>query len=309
MITRADVSAALRYGLLTSALVLAVCAVLAVVAGTAFASASSTIGAATARTFGTVAGVDPVVLSWTPAGGTEERRDPVALAGPPPPAGTRTEVAYDPATPGAPLVPGAAVLADADRALSTLVLAGVVAVLVPAVGVWQVLSRRRAVRQPPRTLDAGRVRIRSGLTARSWLETATVPPRWIPLHPDPALLALPSPSAVRFRGDPLRDRLVAAEIDGRVVPPSGPVRSTEPRGHRTDNPAHPDATAATPTGAQTSLRRRLRADLPLTAPAPLVAVLWTVVGGGGVGTWAATTALLAALALFTAAVRGSDPSQ
>lgn len=65
-------------------------------------------------------------------------------------------MAYDPAGPGAPLIPGAAVLADADRALSTLVLAGVVAALVPAVGAWQVVSRRRAMRQPPRTLDAGR---------------------------------------------------------------------------------------------------------------------------------------------------------
>lgn len=307
MTTGADASTALRYGLLTSALVLAVCAVLALVAGTAFASATSAIGASTGRTFGTVTGVDPVALTWTPAGGAE-RTDPVALGGPPPPVGTRTEVAYDPAAPGTPLIPGAAVLADADRALSTLVLAGVVAVLVPAVGAWQVVSRRRAVRQPPRTVDAGRVRIRSGLTARSWLETATAPPRWVPLHADPALLALPSPSAVRFRGDPLRDRLVAAEIDGRVVPPSGPVRSTEPRGHRTDNPSHPDATAADRARAQTSLRRRLLADLPLTVPAPLVAVLWTVVDGGGVGTWVATTALLAALALFTAAVRGTDPS-
>lgn len=306
----ADVTAApraLRYGLVTSALVLIVCAVLAVVAGTAFASATTVLGAATQRTFGTVTAVDgdAVTLTWAPAGGPS-RNDSVELAGPPPPVGTRTEVAYSAA--GAPVIPGAAVLADADRALSTLVLAGVVAVLVGAVGAWQVVSRRRALRQTPRTLDVGRVRIRSGLTGRSWLETATVPPRWIPLHFDPALPALPSPASVRLRGDPLRHRYVAAEIDGRPVPPSGPVRTAEPRGHRTDNPARPDASAAERAAAYAPLRRQLLADLPLTVPAPLVAALWTVVDGGGAGTWLATTALLAALALFTAAVRGTDPT-
>ncbi|MBW0117875.1 hypothetical protein, partial [Pseudonocardia abyssalis] len=214
---------ALRYGLVTSALVLTVCAVLAVLAGTAFASATSVLGAATERTFGTVTAVDgdAVTLTWIPTGGIE-RSDPVELAGPPPPVGTRTEVAYS--SSGPPLIPGAAVLAGADRALGTLVLAGLVAVLVVAVGTWQVLSRGRALAQPPRTLDVGRVRIRSGLTGRSWLETATVPPRWIPLHFDPALPVLPSPASVRLRGDPLRHRYVAAEIDGRLVPPSGPVR-------------------------------------------------------------------------------------
>ncbi|GEC18666.1 hypothetical protein PHY01_09490 [Pseudonocardia hydrocarbonoxydans] len=310
MTLRADVSTApraLRYGLLTSVLVLLVCAVLALVAGTAFASASAVLASATQRTFGVVTAVDgdSVTLRWTPSGGTE-RSDPVELAGPPPPVGTRTEVAHSPA--GPPLIPGAAVLADADRALGTLVLAAVAAALVPLVGAWQVLSRRRAAAQPPRTLDAGRVRIQAGLSSRSWLETATVPPRWIPLHFDPALPALPSPAAVRLRGDPLTHRYVAAEIDGRTVPPSGPVRSTEPRGRRTDNPARPDASAASRAAAAAPLRRQLLADLPLTAPAPLVAALWALVDGGGLGTWLAGTALLAALALFVAAVRGTDPT-
>lgn len=298
---------ALRYGLLTSALVLLVSAVLALVAGTAFASASAVLASATQRSTGVVTAVDgdTVTLVWTPSGGTE-RRDPVELGGPPPPVGTRTEVAHSPG--GPPLIPGAAVLADADRALSTLVLAAVVAALVPAVGIWQVLSRRRAGGQPPRTLDVGRVRIQAGLSSRSWLETATVPPRWIPLHFDPALPTLPSPAAVRLRGDPLTHRYVAAEIDGRTVPPSGPVRRSEPRGRRTDNPARPDASAAARGAASATLRRQLRADLPLAAPAPLVAALWAVVDGGGAGTWLAGTALLAALALFVAAVRGTDPT-
>lgn len=306
----ADVSTApraLRYGLLTSALVLLVCAVLALVAGTALASAASVLAAATGRTFGVVTAVDgdTVTLTWAPSGGAE-RSDRVELAGTAPPVGTRTEVAHSPA--GPPLIPGAALLADADRALGMLVLAAVAAALVPLVGAWQVLTRRRAGAQPPRTLDVGRVRIQAGLGGRSWLETATVPPRWIPVHFDPALPTLPSPAAVRLRGDPLTHRYVAAEIDGRLVPPSGPVRTTEPRGRRSDNPTRPDPCAAARAAAAAPLHRQLLADLPLTAPAPLVAALWTLVDGGGVAGWLAGTALLAALALFVAAVRGTDPT-
>lgn len=300
---------ALRYGLVTSALVLLVCAVLASVAGTAFASAAQRLDAATGRTFGTITSDDgPVVtLTWTPAGGSE-RHDPVRLAATAPPVGTRTEVAYDPADPASPLIPGAAVLDNADGALSTLALAGAVATLVVGIVGWQVLTRRHATGQPVRTLPVRRVRVQPGLVGRSWLETDTVPPRWVPLHFDPALLTLPSPATVRFRGDPLRHRLVAVELDGRLVPPSGPVRSTEPRGRRTDNPSAPDAAAVARAATLAPLRRQMLADLPLTVPAPLVALLWTWVDGAGAVSWFATTALLATVALFSAAVRGTDPT-
>lgn len=314
MTARAGVTAphrsrALRYGVVTSALVLAVCVVLALVAGPALASSQGRLAAATERTFGTITGVDghEVALDWTPVGG-ERRVDSVALAGAAPPVGTRTEVAYDPARLDAPLVPGAARLAAADRALSTLVLAGTVAVLVLGVGAWQVGTRRRAAGQPVRPLAVRRVRVQAGMISRSWLETDTTPPRWIPVHFDPALAVLPSPATLRLRGDPLRDRLVAVEVDGRILHPSGPVRAAEPRGSRVDNPAGPDASAHERAAVLGRLRRQLLADLPLTIPAPLVALLWTWVDGGGVATWAAATPLLAALALWFAAIRGSDPT-
>ncbi len=311
MTARADVTApqhALRYGLVTSALVLAVCAVLAVVAGTAFASASGRLDAATERTFGTVTAVDgqTVTVTWSPTG-DDERTDPVPLAAAAPPVGTRTEVAYDPADPASPLIPGATVLADADRSLSTLVLAGVVAALVLAAGSRQLLIAGPAARQPVRTLPVRRVRIQAGLLGRSYLETETAPPRWIPLHFDPALLTLPTPATVRLHGDPLRHRYIAAELDGRVVPPSGPVCRTEPRGRRTDNPAVPDSVTRARAATLAPVVRRIRAALPLTLPAPLVALLWTAVDGAGAATWLGTTALLGTLALFYAAVRGSDP--
>ncbi len=276
---------------------LAVCAVLAAVAGTVFAGAAAVIDTATGRTVGTVTAADgsTITLTWTPPGAAE-RTDPVRLAGPVPAPGTRTEVAYGPS---GPLIPGAAVLADADRALTTLALVAVVAVLVPVVAGVRLARWRRALAGPARDVAVRRVRIRAGLLARSWLETGD---RWYPVHFDPALLTLPSPATVRLY------RSGAARWEEHVFLPSGRSRSVEPRGHRTDNPTAPDAATAARARALAPLHRRLVADLPLVAAAPLVALLWAAVDGSGFTTWLGTTAVLAALALFWAALRGSDPS-
>lgn len=305
----AGVSRAARYGLVTSALVLGVCAGLAVVAGSVLASAATELGTASGRAFGTITAVegDAVVVSWA-APGSGARVDVVELAGSAPPVGTRTEVAYDPADPARPLVPGAALLAQADRALSALVLAGTVAAVVLVVGAWQLVSRRRAEGRPVRTVPVRRVRVRAGLLQRSWLETQTVPPRFVPVHFDPVLVGLPGPADARLHGDPLRDRLVAAEIDGRLLHASGPVRGAEPPGRRIDNPSRPDGSAPERAARLAPLCRQLLADLPLLLPAPLVALLWTWVDGGGLASWAALTLLLGALGLWVAALRGSDPS-
>ncbi len=302
-------SRAVRYGLATSALVLCVCAGLAVAAGTVLASAAARLEAASGRAFGTVTAVDgnAVVISWA-VPGAGARVDVVELAGTAPPVGTRTEVAYDPADPTRPLVPGAALLARADRTLSALILAGTVAAVVLAVGTWQLVSRRRAAALPVRTVPVRRVRVQAGLLQRSWLETQTVPPRFVPVHFDPVLVGLPSPADVRLHGDPLRDRLVAAEVNGRLLHASGPVRRAEPPGRRIDNPSRPDGSAPERAARLGPLGRQLVADLPLLLPAPLVALLWTWVDGGGLGSWAALTLLLGALGLWVGALRGSDPS-
>lgn len=302
-------SRALRYGLVTSGLVLAVCTVLAVLADRTVAAASRQLETATGRTIGTISAVDGerVEVRWTPEGGTE-RTDTVELAGSAPPIGTLTEVAYDPGAPDTPLVPGATVLADADSALGALYLAATVAALVVLVGGWQLLSRRHAAARPARSIPVRRVRIQSGLMARSWLETETAPRRWIPVHFDPVLLCLRSPATVRVHGDPLRDRLVVVDVEGRVLSPSGPVRAREPRGRRTDNPSAPDASTIERMARLAPLRRQASGDIPMLIPAPLVGLLWTDIEGGSIGSWAGTTALLAALALWLAALRGSDPS-
>jgi hypothetical protein len=304
----------LRHALLTSGLVLAVCAVLAAFAGLELASSSARIGAATGRAVGVVDGVrdgNTVLVRWSPPGGAE-RIDAVPVSGTPPAAGAHTEVAFDPADPQAALVPGAEVLVAADRALTTLALTVVVAVLVLGVFAWQVVTRRRAFAQPARSVPVRRVRWQAGLATRSYLETDTHPQRWIPVHFDPVLVGLPSPTVARLHGDPLRDRLVAATVPGpdgdHVLVPSGPVRLEEPRGHRSDNPSRPDATVGARAAALARMRRQLRADLPLVVPAPFIGLLWTYVDRGGLSTWAAVTALTATMGLWLAAARGSDPT-
>lgn len=304
----------LRHGLLATGLVLVVSAVLAGTAAVSFAAASDRIGAATGRAVGVVDAVTDgtvVGLRWTPPGGAE-RVDPVAVAGPAPAPGTRTEVAFDPADPGSPFIPGAELLVDADRSLTVLSFTAVVALLVLGSLGWQVLTRRRAADRPARTAAVRRVRWQQGLLTRSYLETESSPQHWIPVHFDPVLVGLPAPVTARLLGDPLRDRLVAATVPGpdgdHLLVPSGPVRLTEPRGHRTDNPSRPDASVGTRSAALARMSRQLRADLPLVVPAPFVGLLWTYVDRGGLLTWVAATALTGALGLWVGAVRGSDPS-
>jgi hypothetical protein len=304
----------LRHALLATGLVLAVCAVLAAVEASVLAASSSRIAAATGRAEG-IAEAGPVPgtirVRWTPPGGSE-RVDEVAVAGALPALGTRTEIAFRPAGPPDPLIPGADVLVTADRALTTIALTVVVAALVLAVWAWQLVVRRRAFARPTSTVPVRRVRWQAGLSTRSYLETETHPQRWIPVHFDPVLVGLPSPTRTRLHGDPLRDRMVAATVPGpdgdHPLVPSGTVRTTEPHGHRTDNAARPDDTVAARAAALDRMRRQLRADLPLVVPAPFVGLLWTYVDRGGLGTWLEVTALTAALGLWFAALRGSDPS-
>ncbi|MDQ4104815.1 MAG: hypothetical protein M3186_14305, partial [Actinomycetota bacterium] len=55
-------------------------------------------------------------------------------------------------------------------------------------------------------------------------------------------------------------------------------------------------------------RRQLRTNAGLLTLAPIVGLLWAFLDGGGVLTWACATALIAAIALWWAAIRGSDPT-
>lgn len=296
-----------RLGLVTVGLVVVAALLVGVPTAVTAVDASDRVAAATGRAVGTVVAVDPggVVVRWIPPGGPE-RDTVVALTAGAPPVGVRTEVAFPPADPGAAFVPGAAVLADADRAVSVLATILAVLLVVLGVSVVQVLARRRAARRPTTRLTVRRVRVEAGPIARSWLEISGR--RWIPVHYDPVLTALPSPAVVTAHGDPARHRLVPVVVARRTLWPSGAVSTVEPRGRRHDNPTGPDDHAAGRAADLDRLGRRLRALLPLAAPAPVVALLWAWVDRGGALTWLATSVLLGALALWWGSLRGLDPT-
>ncbi len=297
-----------RHGLAATGVVLVVSAVLVVACVLTLRSAARIVGTADQRAVGDVVGVGEgsVLVRWTPAGGAERVAE-VPIAVPPPAPGSRTEIAYDPVT-GLVLVPGSEVLADADRALGGVVFVLLVAVAVLAFGAWRWVRAARAVRGGERTEEVRRIAVQSGLITRSWLESESSPQWWVPVHFDPALVTLPSPSPVVMHGDPMQRRWVTVDAGGVRLYPSGPVTRREPRGRRADNPRTPGPDAPARAEQSRRLRRQLRNDLVLVVPAPLVGLFWVFLDGGGVATWAGATVLVAVLGLWWGAVRGSDPS-
>lgn len=308
MITQAGLcrNRALCYGLATSGLVILACAVIASLSVWTLLTVGARVAGASARGNGEVIHTSgrSAEVRWSAPG--IARTDTVSLAVPAPPVGARTEVAYDPHEPSTVLIPGSSELAALDRAGSGLAFSSVLAAAVLGTGMWQVLSRRRLRRRAAQPVLARRVRVQHGLLTRSWLEVES-PPRWIPVHFDPVLLTMPAPAPVQVSGDPERHRLVAAQVDGRWLYPSGPVRAREPRGRRIDSPATPDIDALAGVTVP-GWGRQLRADAALLTPAPMIGLLWTFLDGGGILTWACATALSASMGLWWAAVHGSDPT-
>lgn len=312
-----------RHVALTSVLVLVTCLVVGWGTAASFTSDAGRTRPLTARATGHVRAadstVDVVTVEWSlPDGRSASAR--VAVDGTVPTVGSAIPVAYAPGNPGDAVVPGAAVLADADRAGTGVLFAALIGLVVLGTGAWQWASRRWAARRPGRKLTVRRVRVQRGLLARSWLETepgswsttetqtetgAGAGRWWLPVHFDPALVELPAPATVTAHGA----RLVAVTTPGGVtLYPSGRVRDVAPRGKRTDSPQWPDDYAAGRARVAGRLRRQFRADAALLVPAPLVGLVWAYLDGGGVASWLAATALAAALGLWWAALRGSDPS-
>uniref|UniRef100_UPI003F7E758B hypothetical protein n=1 Tax=Rhodococcus wratislaviensis TaxID=44752 RepID=UPI003F7E758B len=75
-----------------------------------------------------------------------------------------------------------------------------------------------------------------------------------------------------------------------------------------DNPSRPDPDG--PVRAHMAARpgRRLVLDAQSAVAAPFAGALWVYVAGGGVPAFAGATCVAAAVAMWLAAIRGSDPS-
>ncbi|WP_424184512.1 hypothetical protein ACOBQX_21760 [Actinokineospora sp. G85] len=290
---------AVRHVCARTLVVLAVCAVVALVSWRSYGAAAAELSGLTARASGTVAPLRPgvVLATWTVNG--REVSAEVAIDVRPPTGPTPATIAHSPADPALAVVPGATLLADADRAAGGIAFTAVVAGLVVLVDLWTLGSRWLATRGPARRVLVRRVRVQRGLLTRSWLETESGPARWVPVHFDPALVTLPSPTEVWATGT----RWTSVRLPtGEVLHPSGPTRATEPRGRRTDNAAVPDQVAPP------SRPRAWRADLPATASAPLVGLFWSYLDASGFAGFLAATGTTGALALWLWSVRGSDPS-
>ncbi|MEV5647881.1 hypothetical protein AB0L57_06480 [Nocardia sp. NPDC052254] len=158
---------------------------------------------------------------------------------------------------------------------------------------------------PWRTVPAGefrvkRVRQQFQLLSRSWLEfIVDGRTHWLPVYFDPALVTLTETtgsfeSTVRVRG--LR------------LFPAGAVRRTEPKGRMVDNPTRADPDGPAHAAAAIRLGRRLLLDAQFAVAAPFLALFWIYVAGGGFPAFIGATVVAAGLAVWFAAIRGSDPS-
>ena len=204
---------------------------------------------------------------------------------------------------GALLVCGVfAVVADADQFSALVVVAA--AVLGVTGYTWFAATRTRS--GPGRPATVRRVRQQHRLTSRSWIEVREEPGSlWIPVFFDAALVTLPTPTAATVH-DAGRRTVVVWE--GRRLLPSGRARRSEPPGRLIDNPSRPDPDG--PVRARVAVRpaRRLVLDAQFAVAAPFAGALWVYVAGGGLPAFAGATCVAAAVAVWLAAVRGSDPS-
>ena len=302
---------AVRHGLVAAVLVLVVCAAVAAFSALTLATARSDVAPLTARATAQVTRVDhdadTATVAWPLPAGSQAQAT-VQLDDTPPKPGFTVPVAYDPASPSHAVMPGAATLVAADRSSGELLFIAIVAVVMLLATAVRLLSRLRLTNRPTVRIPVRRVRIQSGLMARSWLETEDLPRRWIPVYFEPALITLPTPTTISLFGDPRRNRLVAAVVDGTVLYPSGRVVKDDPRGRRVDNPSEVDDSVRARAVTSRGLLRQLRTDAVLIVPAPVVGLLWAFLDGGGVWSWLGATVITAALALWLAALRGSDPS-
>jgi hypothetical protein len=302
---------AVRHGLAATALVLVVCGVVAAFTLGTATRARAELSQLTGRAHGKVSSTDQTAstaeVTWMLPNGVRATAA-VQLAVSPPKIGTQIQIGYDPAFPGHAVIPGAELLSDADRASGELTVVLIVVIVVLLASGLRVATRARLTRRPAREVRLRRVRVQAGLLARSWLETEDLPRSWIPVYFDPVLVTLATPSSVRVYGDPRRDRFVAAEIGGTVLYPSGRVVKSEPRGRRVDNPSEVDESVQSRAVTAGALVRQLRADVVLIVPAPVIGLLWSYLDGDGAASWLGASAIMAAVALWLAALRGSDPS-
>ncbi|WP_040744594.1 hypothetical protein [Nocardia transvalensis] len=153
----------------------------------------------------------------------------------------------------------------------------------------------------PGIADCTRVRQQHRLLSRSWLEFEMEGrSRWLPVYFDPALVTLPASTATLGDG--------TVRVGTLRLYPSGPLRDSEPPGRLIDNPTRPDPDGPAHAARSARFGRRLLLDAQFAVAAPFAALFWVYVAGGGAPAFVGAATVSAGVAVWFAAIRGSDPS-
>lgn len=148
-----------------------------------------------------------------------------------------------------------------------------------------------------------RLRQQHRLVSRSWLEFGGPGQSercWLPVYFVPKLVGLTESTA--------RVDARHIEVAGLRMLPAGRVRDTEPPGRLLDNPLRPPPDAEQRARTANRLSRRLLLDAQPAVAAPIAALLWVYLDGGGFGAFVGAVCVAGAAAVWLTAIRGSDPS-
>lgn len=285
-----------------------ICVVLLSILGAALPSARAPLSAATQTATAEVVGngVAPdgrgVEVTYTDSSGDEQDAT-ILLARPEDiPEGAEIGVQYDPADPATVYAEGDAAHLTVRNLLFGLFWVGLVLAICLGVTGLRLISRPRLSRRPTTSATARRVRVRRGLSDRSWLVLDhSGAASWVPVYWDEAVSALDSNTPITVHGNPRRDRLVLPVLDGRPVWPSGGRRGSAPKGEATQ--PHPENPVP-----HRSLLRQARADAAALLFAPLFGLLWAYTDDSGVTGFLAATAISAGVLFWLPSIYGSDPT-
>ncbi len=298
-----------RRQLLLGILPVAVIAVtLLSVLGSALPAARSPLSAATQTATAEVVnnGVAPdgrgIEVSFTDADG-DEQTGVIILARPEDiPAGAKLGVQYDPADPEAVYAEGDAAHLTVRNLLFGMFWVGLVLFVCAAITVFRLVTRPRLRQRAVTTASARRVRVRRGLSDRTWLVLDHgVAVSWVPVYWDEAVSALHRDTPITVHGNPRRDRLILPVIDRTPIWPSGARRGSAPKGEATQPPPEDPV-------RRRSLVRQVRGDAGALLFAPLFGLLWAYTDDSGVSGFLAATALSAGVLFWLPSIFGSDPT-
>ncbi|MBA3338327.1 MAG: hypothetical protein H0T54_00995 [Geodermatophilaceae bacterium] len=251
-------------------------------------------------------GVNPdgrgVEVSFTDADGNEQS-GVIVLARPEDVSeGAAVGIQYDPFDPRVVYAEGDAAHLTVRNLLFGMFWIGLVLLICIGITVFRLVFRPRLLRRPTTTVSARRVRVRRGLSDRSWLvldHGGSV--SWVPVYWEEAVSSLHKETPIILHGNPRRDRLVMPVIDGRPIWPSGGRRRSAPKGQ----PSQPAPQNPAP---RRGLLRQARSDAAALLFAPLFGLLWAYTDDSGVSGFLVATAVSVGVLFWLPSIFGSDPT-